>query len=146
MPASQGDSSSRRIAIETTPERSALMSRVRQSGTSAELRLRALLTAAGARYRLNVRDLPGRPDAANRSRRKAVFVHGCFWHGHPGCPKSGLPRSNRDFWEAKILGNVERDHRKEVALRGAGFQVMVVWECELGSPTLVDRLRSFWFG
>lgn len=133
-------------SIETTPARSALMKRVRRSGTNAELRVRRLLTDLGARYRLNTRGLPGSPDLANRTRRKAVFVHGCFWHGHSSCGRGRIPKANRNFWTEKLAKNVERDEQKIVALQEQGYDVLVVWECELrDESTLIQRLRAFWF-
>jgi DNA mismatch endonuclease (patch repair protein) len=132
---------------ETSPERSALMRRVRQSGTALELRVRSVLSSLGARYRLNVRSLPGSPDVVNEVRRKAIFVHGCFWHGHTQCSRGRVPRANRSFWAEKLLKNRERDQRKVDALRELRFDVLVVWECELADPdALTRRLHSFWFG
>jgi DNA mismatch endonuclease, patch repair protein len=122
------------------------MKRVRRSGTTPELIVRRLLTALGARYRLNPRTLPGRPDLANQRRRKAVFVHGCFWHAHEACGRGRIPKANRGFWADKLEQNVERDARKIDQLRAVGFDVLVVWECELKDQNGVsDRLRRFWF-
>ena len=132
--------------VRTTPERSALMKRVRQRGTAPELKVRRLFTRLGARYRLNVPGLPGRPDIANRARRKAVFVHGCFWHHHSQCGRGRIPADNRAFWSEKLNKNVERDRRKISALHELGFDVLVVWECELKNESLLlERLKSFWF-
>lgn len=122
------------------------MKKVRQADTGPEQAVRSLLWDFGARYRVNVSDLPGSPDIANKSRHKAVFVHGCFWHFHEDCPRGIIPQRNRNFWEEKLHRNKERDRRKENALRAAGFDVLVVWECELDDPTeLRDRLETFWF-
>lgn len=132
--------------FDTTPERSALMKRVRREGTEPELAVRKLLHSAGGRYRLNVEDLPGSPDIANKSRAKAIFVHGCFWHFHEGCDRASIPDRNSGYWRQKFKGNRERDQRKREALNAEGFDVLVVWECELEDPwSLRDRLRSFWF-
>ena len=134
------------MRIETTPERSALMKRVRQRGTSAELVVRRLLTAVAARYRINVRGLPGTPDIANKARRKAVYVHGCFWHAHPGCARARVPKRNHAFWEDKLQKNVARDRAKRAALETAGFDVLIVWECELKNvDELRERLYAFWY-
>lgn len=133
--------------IVTTPERSALMKRVRQTGTDLEQRVRQVLTALDARYRLNVRDLPGRPDIANKTRKKAIFAHGCFWHHHAACDRGRVPSRNREFWLEKLQGNVERDERKERDLKELGFDVLVLWECEIRDfAALERRLREFWFG
>ena len=105
------------------------MSRIRGRDTAPEMAVRRELHAMGARFRLQARDLPGRPDVVNRSRRWAVFVHGCFWHAHEGCPGSGLPKTNVEAWRAKFLANRERDARSLAALEGAGYRVLVVWEC-----------------
>ena len=127
------------------PERSALMARVRQQGTAPELVVRSLLTEFGARYRVNVKNLPGSPDIANQRARKAIFVHGCYWHRHPGCPKTTTPTRNREFWLAKFQVNQERDARKEAELLQAGFDVLVVWACEVQNPgRLRHRLHAFW--
>lgn len=93
-----------------TPERrSAIMSRVRSKDMKPEMAVRRLTHGMGYRYRLHRRDLPGTPDLVFPSRRKVVFVHGCFWHSHPGCRRAMLPKSNRDFWQAKLQRNAERD-------------------------------------
>ena len=124
--------------------RSALMARVRQKNTKPELALRRLIWGMGYRYRLNDTRLPGSPDIVLPRYRKAVFVHGCFWHSHPKCKKATVPKTRRDFWVAKLAANVERDQRKEDALRGRGWDVLVVWECELREPDKVAaRISNF---
>lgn len=105
------------------------MARVRQTGTAAERRVAAALRRLGVGYRKNVRDLPGSPDFANKSRGWAIFVHGCFWHRHRGCPRATTPKNNRDFWLAKFARNRERDARAIRSLRARGFKVAIVWEC-----------------
>lgn len=128
-----------------TPERrSALMSRIRGKDTRPELAVRRLLHGIGYRYRLHRRDLPGKPDIVFGPRRAVVFVHGCFWHAHPDCSKARLPRSNEEFWTAKLAGNAERDARAVAALEAAGWRVLVVWGCEAkAGPELQDRLTRF---
>lgn len=131
----------------TTPERSALMKRVRRQGTDLEAKVRQVLTKIGARYRLNVKGLPGSPDIANRSRRKAIFIHGCFWHHHQACGRGRIPARNREFWSDKLRRNVERDERKTRNLNELGYEVLTLWECELkDAERLTNRLREFWFG
>ncbi len=123
------------------------MRRVRREGTDLERRVRQTLTTIGAHYRLNVRTLPGRPDIANKTRKKAIFVHGCFWHHHAGCGRGRIPTRNQEFWSEKLQKNVERDERKRRDLDELGFDVLVLWECELGDlPALQQRLSEFWFG
>src|SRR5690349_15626025 len=118
------------------------MKRVRQRDTSLELRVRRGLHRRGLRYRLHDRELPGSPDLSFPSRRTAVFVHGCFWHGHD-CRLGRRPTTNSSFWAAKAIANRERDERKEAALRADGWRVFVVWQCELtGQHAEEQRLDS----
>jgi DNA mismatch endonuclease (patch repair protein) len=136
----------KRASVRTSPERSALMKRVRQRGTPAELVVRELLRSVGAHYRVNVRGLPGSPDIANKRRRKAIFVHGCFWHYHVECGRGRVPQTNNEFWLEKLCANVARDHRKVEALKAEGFDVLVVWECQTVNPhALREELQAFWF-
>jgi DNA mismatch endonuclease, patch repair protein len=109
---------------------SARMSRVRRRSTTPELQVRRMLLAMGLRYRISNRDLPGSPDVANRAKKWAVFVHGCFWHRHAGCPRATTPRTNREFWLRKFAANRKRDERVQAELRKMGFKVAIVWECE----------------
>lgn len=128
------------------PARSAQMALIRSRDTKPEMRVRHALHAAGLRYRLHVRTLPGVPDLVFPSRRLAVFVHGCFWHQHPGCSAARMPKSRLDFWHAKLSGNVERDTRKSAELRSLGWEVLVVWECQTRKTgqlaELTARVRS----
>lgn len=112
-------------------DRARNMRAVRTKRTAPEERLARLMHAAGMRFRRHAGDLPGTPDIANRRRRAAVFVHGCFWHGHT-CAKAVLPATNRAFWAAKIEANQARDARTAAALTAMGYTVVVVWACELG--------------
>ena len=114
---------------ETT--RSAVMRAVKSRNTKPEMRLRRLLHAAGFRYRLHRADLPGKPDLVFPGRRKVVFVHGCFWHQHPGCPAADRPSANSDYWNRKLAGNAARDAVHLTALREQGWDACVVWECDL---------------
>ena len=110
-------------------------------GTAPELLVRAALARLGVRYRLNVRALPGRPDIANQKKGFAIFVHGCFWHRHPGCQFATTPKTNRQFWERKFAVNVDRDRRRMKALEMRGIRVVVVWECAAKRQTLQRRLE-----
>ena len=133
-------------AIEMKPplDRSALMARVGPKDSKPEMAIRRLLHRLGYRYRLHRRDLPGTPDICFPSRRKAIFVHGCFWHRHEGCRRTTTPKTRAAFWKEKFRQNVARDQRKMAALRGLGWNVLVVWECEAdGSPVLERRLMDF---
>lgn len=120
------------------------MSRIGGVNTKPELMVRRALHAQGYRYRLHGRGLPGRPDLVFGSRRVVVFVHGCFWHRHPGCAKSRLPKSHVEYWRDKFETNVRRDERNTQALSADGWRVFVAWECEVeGDATLLERLTSF---
>jgi len=120
------------------------MARVRGKNTQPELVVRKLLFAAGYRYRLHVRKLPGSPDLVFPSRKKVIFVHGCFWHRHDNCGRARMPKSRVEFWSQKLNGNKARDERIFEALAQAGWQIHVVWECELDNrETLEEKLRSF---
>jgi DNA mismatch endonuclease (patch repair protein) len=110
--------------------RSFIMSRVKQKNTSPEMALRRALHALGYRYRLHSRDLPGSPDLVFPARRKVIFVHGCFWHGH-GCRWGKLPKSRLEYWQNKIATNQERDRVQLTQIRQAGWESMVVWQCEI---------------
>jgi DNA mismatch endonuclease (patch repair protein) len=122
----------KKAKTETSPERSAQMARVRGRDTKPEMRVRSALHAAGLRFRLHAKALPGRPDLVFPGRRVVVFVHGCFWHRHPDpdCKLARLPKSRLDFWVPKLEGNRRRDERKKAELEGLGWKVIEVWECQ----------------
>lgn len=104
--------------------------------------VRRTMHAIGLRFRLHKKELPGRPDIVLSKHNTAVFVHGCFWHRHTGCKYASTPKTNQEFWLPKFEKNVERDARKEEALRALGWRVLIVWECETRDPiTLEARLR-----
>ena len=126
----------------STEKRSAVMRQVKGRDTSPELKVRKALTALGVRYRLNRKDLPGTPDIVMAGRRLAIFVHGCFWHGHD-CPRgSRVPKANRDYWLAKVARNKARDVAAEAALIELGWRVETIWECDLKNAEALDeRLR-----
>lgn len=119
------------MADTLTPEaRSRNMARIRSRDTGPELLVRRAAHALGLRFRLHRRDLPGTPDLVFSSRRAAVFVHGCFWHRHPGCRMTYMPKSRVEFWRAKFETNVARDARKLGELAAVGWTPVVIWECE----------------
>ena len=119
------------MADTVSPEvRSRIMSRIRGKNTQPEMILRRGLHALGFRYRLHDRKLPGTPDLTFPRRRVALFVHGCFWHGHD-CPLFRWPKTREEFWRAKITRNIENDRKHRAALRADGLRVGVVWECAI---------------
>lgn len=119
------------------------MAAIRGRDTGPEMALRRALFGMGYRFRVHVKELPGRPDVVFLGRRKAVFVHGCFWHRHEGCRNSVLPRARRDWWAAKLSANADRDARNLARLADGGWQTLVVWECELASPGTVEQVSAF---
>lgn len=124
-------------------QRSAIMRSVQTKDTVAEMALRRMLHRLGYRYRLHRRGLPGHPDIVFPVRKKAIFVHGCFWHGH-SCPKGRLPKSRLEYWQPKIASNRERDARTLAALERDGWGTFVVWQCELREPGhVLERTIEF---
>lgn len=124
--------------------RSEIMGRARSRDTNPEMTVRRIVHAMGYRYRLHAKDLPGKPELAFRSRKKVVFVHGCFWHRHAGCALARVPKSRQDYWLAKLDANRLRDMRNERALRDAGWDVLTIWECELSDIVkFKTRIRGF---
>lgn len=122
------------------------MSRVRSRDTKPEMVVRRLLHTMGYRYRLHAKDLPGQPDIVFRGRKKAIFVHGCFWHRHPdpACKLARMPKSRLDFWAPKLEANRARDIANVERLEALGWQVLLVWECELRDrEQLGNTLRRF---
>lgn len=124
-------------------KRSEIMALVRSKDTKPELLVRSLVFRMGYRFRLHRKDLPGKPDLVFPSRRRVIFVHGCFWHRHKGCPNCRMPKSKLDFWRPKLLGNVRKDRQVQQALKRLGWQFLVLWECELKRTDLERRIRTF---
>jgi DNA mismatch endonuclease (patch repair protein) len=125
-------------------KRSAVMRRVKGAGTTPERLVRRLIWGLGGRYRLNRRDLPGKPDIVLAGRRLAIFVHGCFWHGHDCARGARVPKTNRDYWVAKIARNRARDAAAQEALEAQGWRVETVWECETrDAPALEARAKAW---
>jgi DNA mismatch endonuclease (patch repair protein) len=116
------------------------MRSIRQEDTAPEVAVRRHLHAAGLRFRLHPADLPGRPDIVARKRRTAIFVHGCFWHGHDCAHGRVAAKSNAEYWAAKIEANRQRDRRKAHQLRQLGWIVETIWECQCNSPKVLAAL------
>lgn len=124
--------------------RSEIMRRVKAKNTTPEMIVRRLIHGMGFRYRLHKADLPGKPDLVFTSRKKVIFVHGCFWHRHDCSRGQRTPTKNRDYWEAKLARNAERDREHQQTLKDAGWQVLTVWECDIRDlPELGARLTAF---
>ncbi|WP_084397612.1 very short patch repair endonuclease [Hydrogenophaga pseudoflava] len=128
--------------IVSPSKRSEMMSGILAKNTKPEMRVRKALFSRGYRYRLHRRDLPGTPDIVLPGRRVAIFVHGCFWHGHAGCSLAKVPGTREDFWKRKFEQNRHRDEEAVGALRSAGWRVLVVWECFLRSTETQDGLAT----
>jgi DNA mismatch endonuclease (patch repair protein) len=124
-------------------DRSAIMRSIKSRDTSPERLVRKLLSANGYRYRLHSKHLPGRPDIVFAGRKKAIFIHGCFWHGHPCKRGARMPKTNAIYWRAKIERNRLRDKRNVRLLHKAGWKTKIIWECELKRKTLLNSLQGF---
>jgi DNA mismatch endonuclease, patch repair protein len=123
------------------------MAAIKSANMKPEMIVRSMVHCWGYRYRLHARDLPGKPDLVFRARKKAIFVHGCFWHQHKiiKCLDGRLPKSNLDYWKPKLTRNVQRDERNLNALKNMGWKTLVLWECEINRDTskIAKRLKSF---
>ncbi len=123
----------------TKLQRSALMSNVRSKDTTTELAVRGMIFSLGFRYRLHRVDLPGKPDLVFVSKRKIIFINGCFWHRHKGCKYSTTPKSNKIFWLEKFEKNIRRDKSNRIELRSLGWKILTVWQCELKKRDKLER-------
>lgn len=120
------------------------MAQIKSKNTAPEMTVRSMLHSLGFRFRLHRMDLPGSPDIVLPRHKSVIFVHGCFWHRHPGCRYAYMPKSRKTFWTTKFLSNTERDnrHNEDLALRG--WRVLVIWECELSDPAgIQEKLKGF---
>jgi DNA mismatch endonuclease, patch repair protein len=118
----------------STEKRSWIMSQVRGQDTTPEIKVRSMTHRLGYRFRLHRKDLPGNPDLVFPSRKKVIFVHGCFWHGH-NCSRGGrIPKTNTEYWSEKLSKNIERDRKNQEALRSLGWEILIIWECDLKAP------------
>ncbi len=126
-------------------KRSQIMSKITGKDTKPELIIRKALFAEGFRYRLYGKDLPGKPDIVFPSRKKVIFINGCYWHGHH-CKRAALPETNKSFWEKKINGNKERDKQNLAKLKAMGWKTLTIWQCEIKKNTLetkINRIKVF---
>ena len=132
----------------TSPERSLRMSKVKGKDTKPELLVRSLVHQLGFRFRLHAKDLPGHPDIVFRKRRKAIFIHGCFWHRHddPSCKLSRLPKSRLDFWLPKLEGNQLRDASTNDQLAALGWTSLTIWECQLRDRQSLEQQIKLFLG
>lgn len=128
--------------ILTKEQRYKCMSHIRSKDTKPEIVVRKCLYAAGYRYRLQVKALPGSPDIVFRRLRTVIFINGCFWHGHEGCRYFRMPKTNVAFWESKISKNKERDSRNKERLKALGWNVIEIWECQLKPKKLSGTIES----
>ena|SRR5579863_8017186 len=125
--------------------RSEIMGRIRSKDTKPEVRTRSAVHALGQRFRIHVADLPGKPDLANKTRRWAIFVHGCFWHGHDGCQLASKPHSNSDYWSEKVVRNRARDSAHQQAIRNLGYDVLIIWECDARNDAKLGKVVTAFF-
>jgi DNA mismatch endonuclease, patch repair protein len=123
----------------TNQKRSHIMARIKGRGTSPEKSVRSCLRRLRIRFRGNVANLPGTPDFVIQGQKKAIFVHGCFWHGHKGCRRSVRPETNRPFWDKKIDGNIVRDRRNLRDLKKDGWKVLVIWQCQIREESKIMK-------
>lgn len=125
-------------------ERSRIMSRIKGYDTAPEKIVRSLLHEMGYRFRLHSEKLPGTPDIVLPRHRKVIYVHGCFWHGHKGCPRSKRPTTNINFWNRKIESNIKRDKKVRIQVKTLDWKSLVIWQCQIDSKTLLaKKLRKF---
>lgn len=122
--------------------RSYNMSRIKGKNTKPEIKVRKFLFSKGYRYRINVKSLPGSPDIVLSKYKIAIFVNGCFWHGHTSCKKYVIPKTNTEWWLNKIMSNKERDLQKETALKDLGWNVFVIWECGLLNKVFLETMEA----
>lgn len=130
--------------IMTSEQRSERMRKIRSHDTKPEIVIRKLIHHMGYRYRIHVKDLPGTPDIVFSSRRKIIFVHGCFWHMHEACRDGKIPGSRKEYWEPKLFRTRARDEKHQVELANSGWATLIIWECELSDLTRVElKIKDF---
>ncbi|MFC1677999.1 very short patch repair endonuclease, partial [Planctomycetota bacterium] len=120
-------------------KRSWNMSRIRSKDTKPEIIVRSMLHKMGYRFRLHRKDLPGKPDITLPKYKTVIFVHGCFWHGHKGCKRSNVPKTNQDYWILKIQKNIQRDKYQRKQLKRLGWHVLILWECQIEKTRIIEK-------
>ena len=123
-------------------KRSWNMSRISSKNTKPELIVRKILSQYDVRYRLHCKDLPGKPDISNKSKKFAVFVNGCFWHQHKGCKRSNIPKSNKDYWIPKLERNIQRQKESINSFKEMGWMTFIIWECELKNKSYIKTINN----
>jgi DNA mismatch endonuclease (patch repair protein) len=131
---------------ETPESRSRIMRAVKGRDTSLEMAVRRLIYSMGYSYRIHRKDLPGKPDLVFPSRRKVLFIHGCFWHGHDCKRGARVPKTNREYWEKKIARNQTRDAKNKIALQSLGWDVLIIWECQIKEEAALKECLSQFLG
>lgn len=128
-----------------SPEkRSEIMSQIRSKDTGPEMIVRRMIYSLGYRYRLHSKKLPGRPDMVFAGRKKVIFVHGCFWHGHEDCSRGKPPKTQKSYWVPKLKANKARDKKNQDELNALGWRFLIIWQCELGDiQNLKDKIINF---
>lgn len=124
-------------------KRSWIMSRIKNKRTKPEIKIRSIIFNLGYRFRVNRRDLPGIPDIVFSKMKKVIFIHGCFWHGHENCSRSNRPTTNQEFWNRKIDNNITRDKRNIHLLEEDGWDVLVIWQCQIKDNNISTRIVHF---
>ena len=131
----------------TREKRSWNMSRIKAKDTTPEKFVRSALHRAGYRFRLHVKDLPGKPDIVLPKYKTVIFVHGCFWHRHSGCRRATMPSTNKEYWDKKFKRTIERDQTEQLELKNSGWRIIVIWECELNEKSKLDEIvMKFFYG
>jgi DNA mismatch endonuclease, patch repair protein len=131
------------VDVFTSEKRSQIMSSIKSKDTKPEMIVRKLLHSMGYRFRLHRKDLPGTPDIILPKYRVAIFVNGCFWHGHENCPNSSMPKTNKEFWDEKIKKNKQRDQKNIEKLIDQGWKPIIIWSCELKDKSeLMNKLQK----
>ncbi|MBT4339527.1 MAG: DNA mismatch endonuclease Vsr [Bacteroidetes bacterium] len=123
----------------TKEKRSWNMSKIRSGNTKPELLVRSLLHRMGYRFRLHQKDLPGKPDVVLAKHKAVIFIHGCFWHHHKGCKYAYIPKTRKEFWEAKFKSNIERDKKVNKLLKEKNWRILIIWECEISNIELTRK-------
>lgn len=134
------------VDIFTSQERSKIMKKIGSKNTSIELQIKGIVSSLRYKYKLYGKNLPGSPDIIFPNIKKAIFVHGCFWHGHLKCKRGHLPQTNKSFWKKKIYGNIKRDLKVRKGLRKIGWNSLIIWQCQIKKKNILklkEKVRGF---